>query len=82
MGCDSRLHSSNLNQCPATQQATTGERNTEFTNKECVRSIRCPFPVGNVVMAIDIEPKLLCALHDVSLGDVVITKDNYSAELL
>ena len=37
-------------------------RNTEITNKECLSCIRRPFSIGNVVLAIDIEPKLLRSL--------------------
>src|SRR6187402_3929449 len=38
------------------------ERNTEFTNKECLRCIRRPFPVGDVVLAIHIESESLFSL--------------------
>lgn len=56
------------------------ERNTEIANKECLRSIRRPFPIGNVVVAVDIETKLLCALHTISLGNVLIVDCTNSAE--
>lgn len=39
------------------------ERNTEITNKESLRSVGRPFPIGNVVVAIDIESELLFALQ-------------------
>jgi hypothetical protein len=37
-------------------------RNTEITNKECLRCIRRPFPIGNVVLFVHIEAKLLRSL--------------------
>lgn len=38
-----------------------GEKNTEFTNKECLRRIRRPFSIGDIVLLIHIEPELLSA---------------------
>ena len=38
------------------------ERNTEFTNQECLRCIRRPFPIGDIVLLVDIDAKLLEAL--------------------
>ena len=43
------------------KQAAQG-RNTEFTNKECFRSIRRPFPISNVVLLVHIETKPLFSL--------------------
>jgi hypothetical protein len=58
------------------------ERNTEFTNKECLGSIGRPFPIGNVVLAIDIEPKLLFALQTLVSGIGAFQGSMNSAELL
>ena len=64
IGCDFRLQSSTPSQfVPAKEVCYGEERNTEFTNKECLGSIRRPFPIGDVVLAIDIESELLCALQ-------------------
>jgi len=38
------------------------ERYTEFTNQECLRCIRRPFPIGDIVLLVDIDSELLKAL--------------------
>lgn len=41
---------------------TRRERITEFTNQECLRCIRRPFPIGDIVVLVYIEAKLLGSL--------------------
>lgn len=63
MGCDSRSQSSATNQFTVEAgNLLQEERNTEFTNQECLGSIRRPFPIGDIVLLVHIEAKLLCAL--------------------
>ena len=62
MGCDSRFHSSTRYQLPKRKESRQKERNTEFADKESLRGIRGPFPVGYVVLRVHIEAELLCAL--------------------
>ena len=44
-------------------------RNTEFTNKECLRSIRRPFPIGDVVLLVYVDSKLLLSLVWLVVGN-------------
>lgn len=57
------------------------ERNTEFTNKECLRCIRRPFSIGDIVLTVHIYPKLLEALYKSVLGLAICGSTN-SAELV
>ncbi len=43
------------------------ERDTKFTNKKSLRCIWRPFPVCDVVVVVDVEPKFLGSLANISL---------------
>ena len=59
---DVTLDSSHLSSISLMSKQSAQVINTEITNKECLRSIRRPFPIGNVVLAVQVEPELLLSL--------------------
>jgi len=60
---DVTLDSSHLSSISLMSKQSAQVMNTEITNKECLRCIGRPFPIGNVVVAIHIEAEFLGALH-------------------
>jgi hypothetical protein len=64
---DATLDSSHLSSISVMSKQCAQVMNTEITNKECLRSIRRPFPIGNIVFLVHVESKLLGSL----LGSVV-----------
>ena len=56
---DATLDSSHLSSISLMSKQCAQVMNTEITNKECLRSIRRPFPIGDIVLLVDIDAKLL-----------------------
>lgn len=59
---DASLDSSHLSRISLMSKQSAQVMNTEITNKECLRSIRRPFPIGNIVFLVHVESKLLGSL--------------------
>jgi hypothetical protein len=59
-------HLPSINSDPAVEVCYRRERNTEFTNQECLSDIWGPFPIGDIVLLVHVDTKLLPALKTIS----------------
>lgn len=72
IGYDSRFQSSFYRLVGTGRSLNGSERNTEITNEECLRGIWGPFPIGDVVLLVDIEAELVSALAELVQAALVL----------